>query len=193
MTKTTKELILAHTDGGCTAVFLNGLVIAEANTTPQIHQLVVKAAHQLSNSLGIPVVECTVNVPDELDGKWEWADLYPLLPRDNVPAVQADEMLNPQVSKLDQLKAAFAAATPDWVVVPADDAGNTEGKYIEIHDAYGRTATVYGELDAENVATANLMVLAQNLMPHLLDAVEIVQVNHIGNDHAEALLAALNS
>lgn len=48
------------------------------------------------------------------------------------------------MSKLTQLKEAFEAATPDWVVVPADDEGNTEGKYIEIHDGYGRTATVAG-------------------------------------------------
>lgn len=97
------------------------------------------------------------------------------------------------MSKLAELKAAFAAATPDWVVVPADDEGNTEGKYIEIHDGFGRTATVYGELDAENVATANLMALSQNLMPLLLEAVEIVRSNHVGNARAEALLAALDN
>lgn len=97
------------------------------------------------------------------------------------------------MSKLSQLKAAFDGATPDWVVVQPADEGNIDGKHVEIHDGYGRTATVYGELDAENIASANLMALAQNLMPLLLEAVEIVRSNHVGNARAEALLTALDS
>ena len=97
------------------------------------------------------------------------------------------------MSKLAQLKAAFVAATPDWVVIPPGGNGNMGGEHIEIHDGFGRTATVYGELDAENFASANLMALSQNLMPLLLEAVEIVRSNHIGNARAETLLAELDS
>lgn len=73
-------LVLARTDGGCTALFVNEVVVAEANTTAIIDRLVVKAAQRLSFSLGVPLVECTIDVPDELDGIWEWPDLYPMLP-----------------------------------------------------------------------------------------------------------------
>lgn len=78
-------LVLARTDGGCTALFVNEVVVAEANTTAVIDRLVVKAAQRLSFSLGVPLVECTINVPDELDGIWEWSDLYPMLPLEGHP------------------------------------------------------------------------------------------------------------
>lgn len=74
-------LVLARTDGGCTALFVNEVVVAEANTTVAIDRLVVKAAHRLSFALGVPLVECTIEVPDELDGIWEWPALYQMLPR----------------------------------------------------------------------------------------------------------------
>lgn len=74
------SLILARTDGGCTALIVNNVVVAKAETTAEIDQLVVTAATQLSAALRIPLVECVVEVPDALDGKWVWADLIPLLP-----------------------------------------------------------------------------------------------------------------
>ena len=79
MTQMLNQLILARTTGGCTAVFVNQVVVAEANSTADIDRLVVKTAHQLSNSLGVPLLECSVEVPAKLDGKWAWADLYPML------------------------------------------------------------------------------------------------------------------
>jgi hypothetical protein len=94
-------------------------------------------------------------------------------------------------SKLEQLITAYGGIPPDWVVVPPDSDRNTEATYLEIHDGFGRTATVYGTLDEENVATATFMVLSQNLMPLLLEAVDIVRSNHLGNARAEALLEAL--
>lgn len=73
-------LVLARTDGGCTALFVNEVVVAEANTTAAIDRLVVKVAHRLRFALGVPLVECTIDVPEELDGTWEWPDLYSMLP-----------------------------------------------------------------------------------------------------------------
>lgn len=74
------QLILARTTSGCTALFVNQVVVAEANTTAGIDRLVVKAARALSLSLGVPLTECTVDVPDEMGGTWVWSDLYPVLP-----------------------------------------------------------------------------------------------------------------
>lgn len=69
------------------------------------------------------------------------------------------------------LKAALVAATPDWFAVSFNDSANIDGTHIEIHDGYGRTATVYGEPeDAEVVANANLMELSQKHMADLLEA-----------------------
>lgn len=73
-------LVLARTDGGCTALFVNEVVVAEANTTATIDRLVVKAAHRMSFALGVPLVECTIEVPAEMDGIWEWPALYQMLP-----------------------------------------------------------------------------------------------------------------
>src|SRR5207302_8613624 len=50
-----------------------------------------------------------------------------------------------------------------WEVMKPGEGGN-EGPNLEIHDPYGRTATVYGELDAENYATANLIAAAPDLI-----------------------------
>jgi hypothetical protein len=74
------QLILARTDGGCAALIVNQVVVAEANSTPDIDRLVVKAAQQLSVALGSSLIECNLDVPDEMDGKWEWSDLLELLP-----------------------------------------------------------------------------------------------------------------
>lgn len=79
-------LVLARTDGGCTALFVNEVVVAEANTMAVIDRLVVKAAQRLSFSLGVPLVECTINVPAELDDIWEWPDLYSMLPLEHSQA-----------------------------------------------------------------------------------------------------------
>ncbi|WP_157645480.1 hypothetical protein [Burkholderia ubonensis] len=75
------QVILARATGyNCAALFVNQIVVAEANSTAEIERLVVKASHQLSTALGVPLVECTVDVPDEMDGKWGWPDLYTMLP-----------------------------------------------------------------------------------------------------------------
>lgn len=91
-----------------------------------------------------------------------------------------------QMKAIQSLKAALAAATPDWSVVQAGVEGNFGGEHIEIHDGYGRTATVYGDQDdPETIANANLMALAQNHMADLLDAVEalaILREAYLNND-----------
>lgn len=75
------------------------------------------------------------------------------------------------------LKAALAHATPDWFVVPAKDASNFGHEHIEVHDGYGRTATVYGEAgDVEALANATLMALAQNHMDDLIGAAQALKV-----------------
>jgi hypothetical protein len=76
----TTTLMLARTTSGCVALMANKAVVAEAATTDEMDRLVVNAARQLSKAIGVPVVEHTVEVPDELDGKWEWPDLFYLLP-----------------------------------------------------------------------------------------------------------------
>ena len=68
------QLILAR-GYACTALFINQVVVAEANSTPEIDRLVVRAARQLSVALRVPLVECLVEVPDQMDGIWEWPDL----------------------------------------------------------------------------------------------------------------------
>jgi hypothetical protein len=74
------QLILARTESGCAALIVNQVVVAEANTTAAIDKLVTAAGRQLSEALQVPLVECQVEVPAELDGKWEWSDLLGLLP-----------------------------------------------------------------------------------------------------------------
>lgn len=74
------QLILARTDGGCAALIVNQVVVAQANTTAEIDQLVTTAAHQLSKALRVPLVECQVDVPVEMDGTWDWPDLLGMLP-----------------------------------------------------------------------------------------------------------------
>lgn len=74
------QLILARTDIGSAALFVNQVVVAEGTLSPEVDQLVVKAAHQLSVALGVPLLECQIEVPDELDGKWAWSDLLDKLP-----------------------------------------------------------------------------------------------------------------
>lgn len=75
------QLILARANGyGCAALFVNQVVVAEANSTPEIDRLIDKAARQLSCALGVPLVECLVEVPDEMDGIWQWPDLLDKLP-----------------------------------------------------------------------------------------------------------------
>ncbi|KVP39848.1 hypothetical protein [Burkholderia ubonensis] len=75
------QVILARAVGyNCAALIVNQVVVAEANSIPEIERLVVTAARQLSLALGVPLVECEVQVPDELDGKWVWSDLVMMLP-----------------------------------------------------------------------------------------------------------------
>lgn len=74
------QLILARTESGCAALIVNQVVVAEANTTAAIDKMVTTAGRQLSEALQVPLVECQVEVPAELDGKWEWTDLLGLLP-----------------------------------------------------------------------------------------------------------------
>ena len=78
------------------------------------------------------------------------------------------------MNQLEKLKAAFEASTPDWVAVSPNDSANVNETHIEIHDGYGRTATVYGEPDdAEVIANTEFIALAHNLMPKLLKATEL--------------------
>jgi len=73
------QLILARAIGyNCAAVILNQVVVAEANSMPEIE--VIKAAKQLSNALRVPLMECEVEVPASMDGAWEWPDLLEKLP-----------------------------------------------------------------------------------------------------------------
>nr|QMS47936.1 hypothetical protein WG33_0135 [uncultured bacterium] len=59
-----------------------------------------------------------------------------------------------------------------WVAVQPSDPDNFDRKHIEIHDPYGRTATVYGEVDDPEVqATAKLIANA----PKLLKLVQSMQ------------------
>lgn len=75
------QLILARAIGyNCAALFVNQVVVAVANSTAEIEKLVVNAATQLSVALGAPLVECEVEVPVDMDGTWEWADLLDSLP-----------------------------------------------------------------------------------------------------------------
>lgn len=75
------KVMLVRANGyGCSALIVNNVVVAEANTTVAIDRLVHTAAHQLRAALKVPLVECTVDVPPEMDGTWEWTDLVPLLP-----------------------------------------------------------------------------------------------------------------
>lgn len=76
----THQLILARTTSGCAALIVNQVVVAHADTTAEIDKLVTTAARQLSTALHVPLVECEVEPPEALDGKWEWQDLFGLLP-----------------------------------------------------------------------------------------------------------------
>lgn len=72
--------ILAHAKGyGCAALIVNQVVISEYVTTAEVGQVAAEA-HKLCKALRVSLVECTVDVPEELDGKWQWVDLLPLLP-----------------------------------------------------------------------------------------------------------------
>jgi hypothetical protein len=72
------QVILARTTGGCAAVFVNQIVVAEANSTVELDKMVETTGRQLSKALGVPLVECTVEAPG--DGNWAWPDLYAVLP-----------------------------------------------------------------------------------------------------------------
>jgi hypothetical protein len=86
------QLILVRTESGCAALIVNQVVVAEANTSAAIDKLVTTAGRQLSEALQVPLVECQVEVPAELDGKWEWPDLLALLPaRAYVRSIEAAE------------------------------------------------------------------------------------------------------
>lgn len=54
-----------------------------------------------------------------------------------------------------------------WAVVPART-GENDSIYFEVHDGFGRTATVYGDIatDGEEAANARLIAAA----PELLEA-----------------------
>lgn len=96
-----------------------------------------------------------------------------VLPQDEDKFVAHVACLVPEFdgSPLSALQGAIASATPEWFPRGVKDPENFDGKNIEIHDAYGRTATVYGEIDdAETLANASLMVLSRKHMADLLVA-----------------------
>ncbi len=76
------------------------------------------------------------------------------------------------IDPLSRIVKALEAATPDWVLINAGHENNFDGSNIEVHDGFGRTATVYGERDSEEAqANADLIVLARK---HLADLVFLV-------------------
>lgn len=95
----TNQVILARTDSGCAALIINRLIVAEAATTAEVDKLVTTAAHQTSIALRVPLIECDIVVPDELDGKWAWKDLLKFLPSSapsvNPTAVNPDDHISP--------------------------------------------------------------------------------------------------
>lgn len=100
-----------------------------------------------------------------------------------------------ELKVLDALEDASNGATDDWHLVLPEETGNEN---IEIHDAYGRTATVYGEMDEENFDSANLMVLGRNHMQALVTLAksmvalrEACTFNHPGVDPDSFLLSTL--
>ena len=56
------------------------------------------------------------------------------------------------------------AAIPGPYEVFAPGEGDNDSENYEIHDGYGRTATVYGELDRETWDTANLLAQAPRML-----------------------------
>jgi hypothetical protein len=74
------QLILARAVGyHCAALFVNQqVVVSESNSTTVDD--VTNSAKKLSGALGAPLIECEVEVPAEMDGRWVWPDLLEYLP-----------------------------------------------------------------------------------------------------------------
>ena len=88
------------------------------------------------------------------------------------------------MTKLEELKAALAASTPDeWAVKQEReykacnsrvlcDKGYTVAQGYSSDTSHGKT---YRELWAEAEGNANFIVLAHNLMPQLLEAIDLLE------------------
>jgi hypothetical protein len=74
------QLILVRTDTGCLGVFVNQVLVVESTSLPFSDGLVINTARQLSTALRVPLVECEVVIPDEMDEIWSWSDLLAMLP-----------------------------------------------------------------------------------------------------------------
>lgn len=74
------QLILARAVGyHCAALFVNQQVVVSESNSMTVAD-VVDSAKKLSGALGLPLIECEVEVPVEMDGKWQWPDLLERLP-----------------------------------------------------------------------------------------------------------------
>jgi hypothetical protein len=74
-----------------------------------------------------------------------------------------------------------------WVLLAPGEGAN-DSKYIEIHDPYGRTATVYGEADdPEVIGTARVITAAPDIAGLLRDLVAASDRND-----GESLLNIIN-
>ena len=85
------------------------------------------------------------------------------------------------MTKLEELKAAYAAATPDeWAVKQEREYKACNSRVLcdkgyivaEGYSSDSATTKTYNELWAEAEGNANFIALAHNLMPQLLEAVE---------------------
>ena len=88
------------------------------------------------------------------------------------------------MTKLEELKAAYAAATPDeWAVKQEREYKACNSRVLcdkgyivaEGYSSDSATTKTYNELWAEAEGNANFIALAHNLMPQLLEAVELLK------------------
>jgi hypothetical protein len=64
---------------------------------------------------------------------------------------------------------------PYWIAQPGED--DNDSPYIEIHDGYGRTATVYGEVsDPETQATALVLAAAPDLLESVKELKQLLDM-----------------
>ena len=99
-------------------------------------------------------------------------------------------------TKLEELKAALAASTPgEWAVKQEReykacnsrvlcDKGYTVAQGYSSDTSHGKT---YRELWAEAEGNTNFIALAHNLMPQLLEAVELIEDVALGNSEYDDL------
>ena len=88
------------------------------------------------------------------------------------------------MTKLEELKAAYAAATPDeWAVKQEREYKACNSRVLcdkgytvaEGYSSDSATTKTYNELWTEAESNANFIALAHNLMPQLLEAVELLK------------------